>query len=302
MWLFFALFSYFLFSAVIIIDKYFLEKPLPNPKVFTFYTAIAGTIFLIFIPFWLEFPGADILILNFAAGGVFIFALFFLYAAFKLDEISKIAASVGSLSAIFIYFLNGLMTTDIKFLTKLDMLGLLFLLLGSIVILFPLNRKVFLAVFAASILYAVFFILAKLVYLSQPFLSGFLWIRIGALFWGLAFLFFGAVRKNLAALKIPKNFSFKHAAFILSIVFIGKLGLGGIANIFQNVAISFASVEQLPLIKGIEGVQYIFILLFALILTKKYPQILKEEAASKFLFQKLAGIVIIMAGAIFLNF
>ena len=85
-------------------------------------------------------------------------------------------------------------------------------------------------------------------------------------------------------------------------MFIGKLGLGGIANIFQNVAISFASVEQLPLIKGIEGVQYIFILLFALILTKKYPQILKEEAASKFLFQKLAGIVIIMAGAIFLNF
>lgn len=107
MWLFLTLLSYFLFAGgVIIIDKYFLEKPLPDPRVLTFYTAFGGIIFLFVAPFILQFPKSNILALNFVSGRVFIAVALSLYKSFKLDDISNIISAIGALTAVFIYFFN----------------------------------------------------------------------------------------------------------------------------------------------------------------------------------------------------
>lgn len=139
--------------------------------------------------------------------------------------------------------------------------------------------------------------------MSQPFASGFLWLKISGFFWGFIFLFSRDVRTHLKKIKIDAlNNLFsgkKFALFILTAVFIAKLALGGIANIFQNLAISLASVEKIAVIKALEGSQYLFILIFAFVITKKYPHILKEEIKLKILSQKLAGIIIIIEGKLF---
>jgi hypothetical protein len=54
----------------------------------------------------------------------------------------------------------------------------------------------------------------------------------------------------------------------------------------------------MPFINALQGVQYVFLLIFAIILSFKLPKILKEEISREIIFQKVAAILLIGAGLI----
>lgn len=334
MWFLLAVISYFLFSAVVVLDKYFLEKPIQNPKIYLFYTSIGSLFFIIFIPFGFNIPPLPILALNFFASGFFILSLYFLYYSFKLDEASKVISSIGGFTAAFIYILNYAIfhqtarwkNFDLKLdkgipLDSIKILGIFFLILGALLIIanftkikkqyhaktqekeftLTMSWKLIITVLTTSICSALFFVFVKLAYASQSFISAFIWVKLGILLFGLLLLFSKKIREQIKPVFKRLNRKRPNASFSGTALFISKLMIGGLANILQHFATALAPLKNVSLIKSLEGTEYIFVFAFAYFLSKKYPRVLKEKIKPEFLVQKIAGVFIIAVGIVILN-
>jgi hypothetical protein len=147
----------------------------------------------------------------------------------------------------------------------------------------------------SAFLLALSFVLAKYVYMAQPFWSGYILIRIGGFLMALTFLFTKEVRSELFKVKVslPK----KTAA-----IFLSNQAAGAGANILQNWGVFLAPLTYVAIINALQGLQYLFLLLFTLLLSLKFPQILKEEISKKIIFQKIIAILLIGGGLTLLAF
>ena len=134
------------------------------------------------------------------------------------------------------------------------------------------------------------FVLLKYVYLNQSFWTGFIWTKIGGFLAAICFFVFAKeVRDEI----FQKKAGQKHKAMG---IFVLNQAAGGLANVLQNWAISLAPLVYIAVINALQGVQYVFLLIFTVLLSLKFPQILREEISGKIIFQKAVAILIIGAG------
>ena len=73
-------------------------------------------------------------------------------------------------------------------------------------------------------------------------------------------------------------------------------GLGGGANILQNWAIALAPLVYVAIVNALAGTQYVFLLIFTIFLSLKFPKILKEKVSREILLQKIVAILLIGGG------
>jgi len=299
-WLLITLLSYFILGVVYLIDKYLLTGPIPNPKVYAFYSGVWGLLILLIIPFvGFSVPQPSQIILSFLAGIFFIYGLFWFYKALQLFEPSRIVPTVGGLLPLFTAGLVYVSSKGQEALTRSDLLAFVLLILGSVLITYEKSKKVSLKSFQISIiaafLFALYFVFAKYVYLQQPFWSGYIWIRIGAFLAAFYFLLFSADVKEEILKKgkiIPKS---------AGLYFLNQ-GLGAGANILQNWAIALVPLVYVAMINALSGTQYAFLLILTIFLSLKFPKILKEEISKEILFQKIVAILLIGGGLFLLAF
>ena len=116
---------------------------------------------------------------------------------------------------------------------------------------------------AVSFFLALYFLTAKLVYLEQPFISGFIWMRIGAFFVAACLIFSKEVREDI---RKPKLIQGKTWA-----IFFPNEIAGASAFVLQNWAIALAPLAFLGIINALEGIKFVFVLIFATILSVKFP-------------------------------
>jgi len=135
----------------------------------------------------------------------------------------------------------------------------------------------------------------KNVYLNQPFWSGFMWMRIGGFLAGISFLFTKQVRNEIFQKK--STFTRKTGS-----IFLVNQGAGAGAFILQNMAIALASINYLPFINALQGVQYVFLFLLVFFLTKRFPKISEERFTKEILIQKVISIGLICLGLIIFYF
>lgn len=81
-------------------------------------------------------------------------------------------------------------------------------------------------------------------------------------------------------------------------VFLGGQASGAISEFLILFSISLANPA---LVNSLQGSQYIFLLIFALILAKKYPAIFEEKYTPLVMLPKLIGIGLIVFGLYFLS-
>ncbi len=152
-----------------------------------------------------------------------------------------------------------------------------------------------------AFLFALSFTTTKIVFLEQPFISGLIWLRIGGILAALSFIFFKEVREELfEKIKIKK----KKALFEnpkLAVVFLLNQVVGAGAGILQSLAIYLAPIMYLAFINAMEGVRYVFILVFTIILSYKMPRILSEKITKPILFKKVLAIILIIIGLVILS-
>lgn len=288
-WLIVVIISYFLFSLVSLGDKYILAGP-PRPKIYSFGVGILGISSLALIPFvGFSLPALEEILLCFLAGGINIFALLALYQGLEKFEASRIIPAIGGFLPLFTFLLVYLFSGGKETLGLWEILAFLFLVLGSVFVSRKPGEKVSFRSFRLSVLaaflFALYFVLIKFIFLVQPFWNGFIWIRIGAFLTALFFIFSKEVREGI----IFRRFSFNKKTGVL---FVLNQGLGAGAVILQSWAVALAGLAYLSIINALQGIQYVFLFVFAALFSKVF----KEKVSSRAVFQKIIAILIIGAG------
>jgi len=307
-WIIIAIIAYFIQAIVSATDKIILTKSLPNPISYAFWVGIFSVFNIFFLWISWDYPGIRWLLLDFLVGGVWLIATLSLYKMIKEHETSRVATITGAFIPIFTLILSYIFLNEGYTIKQL--LAFAFLLLGSVLLSFKksrlykikeffkrmhsiifkeediLTRQLFFGSVVTAVFFAVYFIITKYVFSNQPFLSAYAWTRIGAVGAALCLLFFPGNWKLI--FEKPKS-SKKTAAGL----FLTNKILGGISFILINLAISLGTVA---IINAMQGIQFVFLLIIVVLLSVKYPKILKEEITKETLAQKISGIVLVGVG------
>ena len=298
-WLIVAILAYLILALVFLIDKYLLVQSIPDPKIYAFYIGILGFVVLLLVPFinfYLPTPWEALL--AFISGASFIFGIFWFFKGLKLFESSRIVPAVGGILPIFTFLLIYIFSKGKETLNPVGFLAFILLLLGSFLITYQKNKKISLDSLRISIIAAFFlaisFVFAKYVYISSSFLVGLVWIRGGGILGALLFLLNPSFRRGIFKEKIALQ---KKTALI----FLSNQAAGGGGNILQNWAVALAPLSYVAFINALQGIQYLFLLIFAVFLSLRFPKILKEEISKEILFQKVIAILLIGGGLVLLS-
>jgi len=299
LWLIVAILAYFFLAVVSLFDRYFLIGPTPNPKVYTFQVGILWFLIgLLFLPF-VNFLGINIIFLGILAGLVRIVAIFYLSKSITENEISRVMPAIGGFLPIFSFLLFFLYFPKSESFSLIQGAAFFLLLVGSVLIslkkfsLKDFNFKILKCPFIAAFFFALNFFLSKKLYLETDFFNGLFLILFGGGLGAIVFLIFPEVREAIFGKKIVSK---------VSGLFVVGQAFGGIGVLFQQYAIFLAKPGQVPLINALEGIRYVFLLVFTILLSIKFPQILKEETSEKILVHKIFAILLIMVGLVFLAF
>lgn len=299
LWLIVAISAYFLFAVVALVDKYLLGGLMPSPKIYAFYVAALGILAVVLIPFGFLIPSTFQIFLALLAGIVHILAIFIYFNGIKNFEASRVVPVIGGLSPFFTFGLVYLFSGGKEILSFIETIAFLLLILGSIFITREKTKEISLKSLQISALaaffFALYFVLIKFVYLEQPFISGFIWTRIGAFLVAIVFFFSKEIREELFIKR--KTFNLKTWGVFLP----NEVAAAG-AFVLQNWAIALAGMVYVVTISALAGVQYVFVLIFAILLSLKFPKILKEEISREIIFQKALAILLIAGGLAILAF
>jgi uncharacterized membrane protein len=294
LWLIVAISAYLILAAVFLVDKYLLVGPIPNPKVYAFYIGVLGIAVLLLIPFIEFFVLNPIqLFFSFISGVSFVLAILWFFKGLKSFESSRIVPAVGGILPILTFLLIYIFSGGKETLKFWEAVSFLFLILGTVLIAYDKSKKISLKSLQISVIAAFFFALsfvfAKYVYLEYPFLLGLIWIRLGGVLIALTFLFSHKLRNELFNQRV--GLQKKTAA-----IFLSSQTAGAGAGILQNWSIALAPLSYVAFVNALQGVQYVFLLIFAILVSLKFPQILKEEISKEVIFQKIIAILLIGGG------
>jgi len=293
-WLYITIGAYLLFALANIGDKFVISKFKTEPIVYAFYVGFMGIVTIVLIPFGVVWPTLHQFFSSIIGGLSFVFALYFMYLAFNSGETTKAITIIGSTSPIFTFLLSYLALSER--LSQNQFIAFTILIIAIIVISINLEKnkakaknKQILFALIAGFVFAISYVSAKYVYQHQPFISGFVWIRICGFLTALAFLLFTKNRKLIKTdWKRPKT---QKGSLILLIQIFGGAGVIG-----QNYAFAIASAT---LVNALQAIQYAFVFILAAILGKKY-QTVKENLNLKQIIQKVVAIILIAIGLYFL--
>lgn len=308
-WVYVALAAYLLLAVANLLDKFLVDNVLKNSKAYAFVACFLGSVIFLIAPWFLEWPGWFLLFYNLVIGAIFAIALWFLYEALRRGEASRILVFVGGVTPVFSIILSILFFKE--HFTANQWLGVVCLLAGVFVIAFlPVHRSylarilnklkftqeikkggLVIAGFSA-LAYSLYFIGTKYAYLDQPFMSTFLWNRLGATLFVLLFLI--KRKDRLAIFSIFKKSNPKQNKLLV----IFNQGIGSFGFILQNYAVFLGSVA---LVNALQGVQYAFLLVISTFLALMAPRLLKETFSWKITLQKLVAVLIISLGLYFLT-
>lgn len=287
-WIGWATIGYFFNSIVAIVDKSLLgQKRMDNPAVYTFAISCLGLLALLLVPFGWHNPTLLGWLYGLLSGVCFTAALYVMFTVLKTGEASRVPAYIGSLNPIFVFaasfILIGERLTTFHFAAFLVLVMGGFLMVGG-----PggLNRRSIVLATASSIIFGLAFVLLKLTFFEASFITGLVISRTGAFLSGLFLLL------------IPGTWSsFGHmvggTSNGIKLSFIGGQASGALAGVLNSYAVSLASVT---LVEALQGMQYVFILVLAVVVSRKWPQLLREEFSREVLIRKIGGTILIAGG------
>lgn len=294
LWLWIALAAYLLNAIAATVDKILLSNDIPNPRVYTFFISLLGGLGIVLAPWGVTLISWELFCVALLTGVVSVSALWAFFNALIRNEASRVVPIVGGLQPIIIFFLAARFIGEQ--LTSLEILAVLLFILGGIIItLEPVQGKVkskawiIYAVVSGSLFGALHF-LSKYLFEHLDFINGFVWPRITTAGVALLFLlspnFIKALKDNGKNAKPSSKFLF----------LLGQ-SAGAAFFILINYAISLGSVT---IVNALQGVQYVFVFVFMILLSMFIPKLVKEDVTKKVLVQKSLAIVLIILGIILL--
>lgn len=299
-WLFIAIVSYFFNAITAITDKFLLRKSIPSVMAYSFYVGLLSILAVILVPLGVVWPGWQAVMLDMIPGIIFFWTVYFFIVAVKKYEVSRVVTMVGGFAPIFTLILSAIFLGER--LGEMQILAFVFLVAGGVLISFKKNkeeklkRKLFVGIGASilsALVFALYYVSAKFIFSDdQPFISAFFWSRIGSFLMAVFVLAIPVWRNSILGAR-------KAAGAKGGSLFIANKVLAALAFILLNKAIELGDVS---LVNAIQGVQYVFLLGMALLLSKRYPKVLEESLTRAVIIQKIVAIVLISLGLALLYF
>lgn len=307
-WVLVAVSAYLLLAVANLIDKFLVDNVLKSSKAYAFIACFLGMIIFLISPWFLEWPGWNLLVFNIIVGFVFALALWLLYEALRRGEAARILVFVGGVTPVFSIILSLLFFKE-RFSSE-QWLGIIFLLVGVFIIAFlPQSRNYLARIFSklklvptpgsgglliallCALAYSLYFVGTKYAYGEQPFLSAFIWNRLGAAIFVLFFLIKKSDRREISS-----SFRGGSTGRKKYLVLFNQL-IGSIGFILQSYAIFLGSVA---LVNALQGVQYAFLLIISAGLALLSPKLLKETFSWRVISQKSIAVIFIALGLYFI--
>lgn len=290
----FALISYFLNSVSVLTDKFLLSGLIKNPLVYVFYISLWSMLSLLVLPFTYV-PSLWAFILASSSTLLWTFGAYVMFTALKQGIASRVIPVIGTLIPVFLTIhaiLTGTINSNQLFAVFLLVFGLIFLIWDNLKGKFEAGE--FLLELLAALLFAFSYLILKASYSEADFLTVFAWSRFILIPMGLILVLVPYSRRIIF---IKDEGAFRPFSKT-GAVFLGGQLAGGLADILLRFSISMATPA---LVNSLQGTQYVFLFLFSLALSKKFPQIYKENLSRLIIFFKLTGIILIGSGLFILS-
>lgn len=294
--LFIAIIGYICLAIVSIFDKFILSQAVPKPIVFVFYsTALVLPIFVL-IPFGAGYLAYFTDYFLAAVGGVFFgLALWAMYIGFQQSEISHAGPLLGAVTPFFVLILGQLFLQES--LTVYQTIGVFILIIGSLLVSVEKSKQHhgwhsgMLWIVLAGLLYAISHVASKYIYDAYGFYSGLVWTRGFMGLFGAILLLSSTARKTLLRSK-PKQTN--HASVLRQFILVfSSRTLAVAAVLLIQYAIAIGSVI---IVNALAGIQFAFLIIVIVLLTKFVPRLFKEKFVSGELKSEFLAVAVIAVG------
>lgn len=290
LWLLYALIAQFLNATVVLLDKYLVTARIKKPLTYTFYVSILSITALFVLPFVevnIPSPATVWYSLGFAA--TFICGLICLYSALRHSSASEVVPMVGGAAAlatlVFALLLIG------EELPPYFLGGSAFLIGGMVTLShfrFSLTTLVYLV--GGGAFFGFSGVLLKIVFTREAFWDAFFWTRMALVIVALM-LFLIPIERVRVKTGLGRA---KRGTFLLIIA--NKM-LAGAAAFLTFLAIREASVS---LVSALVGLQFAFLLLFAFLFTRKFPEYFHDTFHKREILHRISSVTLIVVGFILL--
>ncbi len=291
LWFPLTVLAYIALALSQVLDKVFLTKFVRESRAYAAIIGLMGIVVVLMLPWTQPFPSMFLLGASLTAGGLFVLALLPFMAALQGDDASRVITATGALvpvlTAVLERFVLGIVLSAYAYV------GIIFLIIGSMVLTSSTGQSsrrsqwaMVLAFFSAA-LFATSFVLTKYVYSHVDFVTAFVWMRLGGAIAGaIIVISVHSVRAEMLRL-------FTKAKPALWIGYLANQAVAAVGFVLQSWAIALASVG---VITAMQGVQYVFVLLFVVFFSRFFPDLLTERITKAVVVEKLTATVCIILG------
>ncbi|KKS65605.1 MAG: hypothetical protein UV67_C0008G0023 [Parcubacteria group bacterium GW2011_GWC1_43_12] len=292
-WIYITIFAYFIAAVVAVIEKFLLQKAIPNSVVFTFYTGILS-IFILPLALFFDFywPGIGNWLIYTGLGILFLVSLFAFFEAIARSEISRVVVVVGAMTSVFTFIFERFLFG--RELSLNQIAAFVFLVVGGVMIMarkkdfsFRYFFKDFYLSFFAGALMGLYYSLVKEILRPEDFFNGFIWTRMGSFLASFIFLVPLFWRKQILGPR-QKVKTGNKALFVIN------KGLGGFFFILINFSISLAG--NASIVNSLTAVQYVFVFILTLGISVFFPKFIKEKISGLIVLQKVFSIILVGTG------
>lgn len=277
----FTLLAYFFNALSVLSSKFLLNRIIPDPLVYIFYISLFSLLIIFALPFT-RVPTLEVFNLASLSTLLWTFGAYFMFKALKIGSVARVIPIIGTLiPLILLIFASGTnaISPTQAWAVGILIFGMVFLTISDWGKNFSKREIIFETLSAA--LFAFSYILLRQAYLLADFFPVLVWSRLILIPLGMILFLIPAFRKKIITSNKPNW------------LFLGGQASGAISELLILFSISLANPA---LVNSLQGTQYIFLLIFALVLSKKYPAIFGEKYSFVILLSKLVGIILIGAG------
>jgi len=293
-WFIFALLGYFLYALVTVSNKFLLrQRATTRPLVFTFWVCLFSLLTFVLAPFGLYWPGWSWLTFDILTGLVFFMSLLAFYKLLDINEASRSSSVLGGLTPIAVLILSYFFLGST--LGYFQLLAFIFLVAGGFLISLEKVRHSFRErirgfnfLFLTIIFHAIYFVMLKYLFNYQDFITGFVWSRLGLVLGALILLLYGPWRREIKS-------SMQKATAGVSSLMLGSKVVAGLGSLLVSLAVFQGDVS---LVNALKGLEYVFLFLLTVLLSKRFPDILHEKLSRGIILQKTIAIILICAGLV----
>lgn len=285
----FTLAAYFFNALSVLGSKFLLNRTIPNPSVYIFYISLISLLAVFAIPFT-KIPNLETLTLASVSTLLWTLGAYFMFSALKTGQVSRVIPVIGTLIPVILL----IVASGTNAITSNQVFAIIILIVGMIVLTVSdwkgsFSKKEITSEILSAAFFAISYLLLRQAYLGSDFFSVIVWSRLILLPLGIILLAIPGLRKQIITSEGTKiNFFSK-----TGLIFLGGQTSGAVSEFLLLFSISLANPA---LVNSLQGTQYVFLLIFALILARKYSAIFEEKYTPFIVITKIAGIGLLGTG------